>query len=171
MRSLAERLAGGEDAVFAELYEMCADRLFAFAAVRLGSRELAADVVQATFLRVVKSRRQFRRVENPIAYVFQVARNELKRAVGKKHLRNEPPVDIRNVVDFRSSEGADDAEAARVALGRLEAVDRELVELKLYGGLTFQEIAAATGLPPGTVATKYRRALESLRGWLERQYR
>jgi RNA polymerase sigma-70 factor (ECF subfamily) len=168
---LAERLAGGEDAAFAELYDACAERLFAFATVRLGSRELAADVVQATFLRVVKSRRQFRRVENPTAYVFQVARNELKRFLGKKQRRNEAVVDVREVVDFRDRECADDAEAAMVALGRLEQADREVVELKLYGGLTFQEIAAATGLPPGTVATKYRRALESLRGWLGRQYR
>jgi RNA polymerase sigma-70 factor (ECF subfamily) len=168
---LAERLAGGEDAAFAELYEACAERLFAFAAVRLGSQELAADVVQATFLRVVKSRRQFRRVENPTAYVFQITRNELKRSLGKKQRRNESAVAIGDVVDFRDRECADDAEAARIALGRLEQADREVVELKLYGGLTFQEIAEATGLPQGTVATKYRRALESLRGWLGRQYR
>ena len=37
--------------------------------------------------------------------------------------------------------------------------------------LTFREIADLTALPQGTVATRYRRALESLRGWLATQLR
>jgi RNA polymerase sigma-70 factor (ECF subfamily) len=171
VQTLAERLAGGDDAAFAELYDDCAERLFAFVAMRLGSRELAADVVQATFLRVVKSRRQFRRVENPIAYVFQIARNESKRVLGKRYLQNEAAIDVRELADIRAGLGADDIEAAKAALARLDVVERELVELKVYGGLTFQEIVVATGMPLGTVTTKYRRALESLRGWLSRQYR
>jgi RNA polymerase sigma-70 factor (ECF subfamily) len=58
-----------------------------------------------------------------------------------------------------------------MALDRLGADDREIVELKIYGGLAFREIADVTGLPQGTVATRYRRALESLRGWVTKQYR
>jgi RNA polymerase sigma-70 factor (ECF subfamily) len=65
----------------------------------------------------------------------------------------------------------DDAEVVAAALGRLTAEDRELVELKLFAGLTFREIADVTGLPQGTVATQYRRALGSLRSWLEKQLR
>jgi len=52
----------------------------------------------------------------------------------------------------------------------LSAEDRELVQLKIYAGLTFREIAEITGKPPGTVATRYRRSLESLRPWLLKQY-
>ena len=63
----------------------------------------------------------------------------------------------------------DEAEMIRVALARLNAVDRETVQLKIYGGLTFREIANIVGRPQATVATQYRRALESLRGWLTRQ--
>ena len=51
------------------------------------------------------------------------------------------------------------------------ADDREIVELKIYAGLTFEEIAKVTGLQAATVATRYRRALLSLRPWLEKQYR
>jgi RNA polymerase sigma-70 factor (ECF subfamily) len=40
---------------------------------------------------------------------------------------------------------------------------REVVELKVYAGLTFREISAVTGLPQGTVATRYRSALEKMR--------
>ena len=50
-------------------------------------------------------------------------------------------------------------------------MDRELVELKIYSGLTFREIAAIVDRPPATVATRYRRAIETLRGWLTKEFR
>lgn len=171
MRSLADRLACGEESAFTELYDACADRLHAFATARLRSRETASDIVQSTFMRVVKSRRRFRKVTNPVAYVFQIARNEVVRAAAKQ--RGQQVLSIKDpaeVVDFRGEMSVEDAEAAAIALGRLESADRELIELKLYARLTFREIAEATGEPQGTVATRYRRALESLRGWLEKQY-
>ncbi|MCC6493119.1 MAG: RNA polymerase sigma factor [Pirellulales bacterium] len=172
MRTLADRLARGEDSAFTELYDACADRLHGFAAARLGSREAASDIVQAVFMRAVRSRRRFRKVESPVAYLFQIARNEVARAVAKRQRRREQPLDdARSISSHIAAANDDDAEAVAAALGRLDARDRELVELKLYAGLTFREIAAATRQPPGTVATRYRRCLESLRGWLEKQYR
>jgi len=41
---LAARLARGDDAAFAELYDACADRLHGYLAARLGSRDAASDV-------------------------------------------------------------------------------------------------------------------------------
>ena len=58
-----------------------------------------------------------------------------------------------------------------MALDRLDVNERELVELKIYAGLTFREIAEVVSRPQATVATQYRRALESLRTWLTKQYR
>ena len=75
-QTLAARLARGQEAAFADLYDACADRLHHYLTGRLGSADHAADVLQSTFVRVVQSRRQFARVDNPIAYVFQIARNE-----------------------------------------------------------------------------------------------
>lgn len=172
MRGLPERLARGEESAFAELYDACADRLFAFATARTGSRELAAEIVQNTFLRLVKSRHRLRKVESPVAYVFQIARNELARHATRQ--TNDNPQSLAaadDVVDFRWRDGVDDADTAAALLNRLESAAREIVELKVYAGLTFEEVAEATGQPVGTVATRYRRALESLRGWLEKQYR
>jgi RNA polymerase sigma-70 factor (ECF subfamily) len=168
MTPLAARLASGEEAAFVELYDACADRLHHYAAVRLGSRDAAADVVQSAFLNAVKSRRKFRGVENPTAYMFRVARNEAIRAAKRAAARPLPTQEL-----FATATGgpSDDAEVLAMALARLDADDREIVELKIYGGLAFREIADVTGLPQGTVATRYRRALESLRGWVSKQYR
>lgn len=170
MHELAARLARGDEDAFAALYDACADRLHHYLAVRLGCRHAAADVLQSAFLRAVKSRRRFRGVENPVAYMFQIARNEAARAKRRRNVKLLSEDDV-----FEAAPDAvdqqDATEVAAEALGRLEADEREIVELKIYGGLTFREIADVTRLPQGTAATKYRRALESLRGWLAKQLR
>jgi RNA polymerase sigma-70 factor (ECF subfamily) len=172
MHELAARLARGDEAAFAELYDACANRLHHYLAVRLGSREAADDVVQNAFLRAVKSRRRFRGVENPVAYMFQIARNEAIRAA-KKHrgVRHAlTPGELFTAAGAIQSEH-EDSEVVAAALARLEAADREIIELKVFAGLTFREISDVTSLPQGSVATRYRRALESLRGWLVKQFR
>ena len=172
MQQLAVRLARGEEAAFAELYDACADRLHHYLTASLGSRDAASDVLQTAFLRAVKSRRRFRGVENPVAYLFQIARNEAMRW-GKQRRGNDRPLAAVEII--ATNEDAfgqrDDVEVVATALGRLTAEDRELVELKVFAGLTIREIADVTGMPQGTVATRFRRALESLRPWLTKQLR
>jgi RNA polymerase sigma-70 factor (ECF subfamily) len=168
-------LARGDEAAFAELYDACGNRLHHYLAVRLGSREAADDIVQSAFLRAVKSRRRFRGVENPVAYMFQIARNEAFRAA--KRQQHMPKAMLAGELFVEAGENEsdqtdqDDAEVVSAALSRLRADDREIIELKVFAGLTFREVAEVTGMPQGTVATRYRRALESLRGWLVKQVR
>jgi RNA polymerase sigma-70 factor (ECF subfamily) len=172
MHELAARLARGEEAAFTELYDSCADRLHRYLSLRLQSRDAAADVLQDTFLRAVRSRRRFRSVENPTAYMFQIARNEAARAA-KRCRKTEPVLSSNTLFDVAHVvEATDDvAEIAAAALSRLTPDDREIVELKIFAGLTFREVAEVLHLPPGTVATRYRRALQSLRSWLTKQTR
>lgn len=172
MHDLAARLARGDEAAFAELYDGCADRLYRFALGRVDSPDAAADVVQAGFLRAVKSRRRFRRVENPISYLFQIVRNEAARANKARLQRKLTPTSVSlEAIAGSNGPAIDEADTVAAVLARLSDDDRELVELKVYGGLTFREIAELTSLPQGTVATRYRRALESLRGWLTSKLR
>ena len=55
------------------------------------------------------------------------------------------------------------AEQVARALADLPAEQREVVELKTQGRLTFREIADVTGAPHGTLASRYRAALDNLR--------
>ncbi len=66
-------------------------------------------------------------------------------------------------------EAREAAETVAGALGGLSDELREIVELKTYVGLTFHQIAAVTGLPQGTVATRYRSALAKMQSWISRQ--
>jgi RNA polymerase sigma-70 factor, ECF subfamily len=58
MDKLGERLAQGDAAAFAEFYDACADRLHHYLTVLLGSRDEADDVLQETFVRLVRSRNE-----------------------------------------------------------------------------------------------------------------
>ncbi|HEY2882436.1 MAG TPA: RNA polymerase sigma factor [Pirellulales bacterium] len=171
-QSLAARLARGEESAFAELYDTCADKLHRYLAARLGSTDRAADVLQTTFVRAVQNRRRFAGVENLTGYMFQIARNEAARA-GKQSQRQKDGCARSETIEqtIQDRVAVEDAELAAAALAKLDAQDRELIELKIFAGLTFSEIAQVIGQPAPTVATRYRRALESLRPWLERQFR
>jgi len=61
------------------------------------------------------------------------------------------------------AEGDERREAIEAALRRLPAEQREVLVLKIWGGLTFAEIAAQLGLSPNTAASRYRYALAGLR--------
>jgi RNA polymerase sigma-70 factor (ECF subfamily) len=173
MDELRERLARGDAAAFAELYDACADRLHHYLTARLGARDEADDVLQETFVRLVRTRRRLGRVEDLTAYVFATARNEAARHGGRKAREGRRRDPLRAEDLFR--EAGDDAAAREAAemvaagLRGLSADQREVVELKVYGGLTFREIAAVTGVPLPTAATRYRAALERLKEWLARQ--
>ena len=76
MDQRAQRLARGESAAFAELYDACADRVHHYLVVKLGSRSDADDVLQETFVCLARTRKRLAAVENLEAYVFATARNE-----------------------------------------------------------------------------------------------
>jgi RNA polymerase sigma-70 factor (ECF subfamily) len=174
MADLADRLARGEPAAFAELYDACADRLHHYLTLHLSSAADADDVVQETFARLARARKKLRRVENLTAYVFAVARNEAARLKSKQTRQRQvlevhpPPAQYSQTAYSDEATAFEAAETVRAALERLPMEQREIVELKAFGGLTLKEIAAVTALPPGTVATRYRTALERLREWLIR---
>jgi RNA polymerase sigma-70 factor (ECF subfamily) len=60
-------------------------------------------------------------------------------------------------------EGDDRREAIEAALRDLPPEQREVLVLKIWGELTFEQIAAQLGLPPNTAASRYRYALAALR--------
>jgi RNA polymerase sigma-70 factor (ECF subfamily) len=174
MEPLGKRLTAGDPAAFAELYDLCAVRCHHYLVARLESRDAADDVLQEVFVRLVRQRAKLDRVENLLAYVFAVARNESIRFAERRgrEARQRQPLAAEDLFLEAQSDNPDvrdDAEQAVEALRQLPPDGREVVNLKIYGGLTFREIAELLGLPQGTVATRYRTALAQLKDWFARQ--
>lgn len=174
-KTLSKKLAAGQSEAFAELYDALAGRVYRFLVVRLGSRADADDVLQEVFIRLARSREQFERIENLTAYVFTVARNEAARFAKRRSRRRAVEIsslDAEEIFACCAGEEGQQRELAdliAVGLARLAKKRREVVELKSFAGLTFAEIATVTGTPQGTIATRYRKAIEQLRTFFERQ--
>jgi len=174
MEALGRRLARGDQASFAELYDLCAARCHHYLATVFGSRDVADDVLQDTFLRLVQNRLRLARVDDPVAYVFIVARNEAMRTLRRlfRARKKRPDVCLDSFFADRISEDISRREMAELvwrALLELAPEQKEVVELKIYSGLTFRQIAEITGVPLPTAATRFRAALERLRTKLARQ--
>jgi RNA polymerase sigma-70 factor (ECF subfamily) len=169
MDGQARRLAGGDPEAFAELYDACADRLHHYLVARLGSRADADDVLQETFVRLARTKKKLAAVDNLMAYVFATARNEASRLLSRhategRHRQEPPPEDLFHAAANDGLTDRETAEWVTTSLARLSHELREIVVLRIYADLTFREISAVTGLPQGTVATRYRSALKELRG-------
>ena len=170
MENRGERLARGDPAAFAELYDACADRVHHYLAVRLGSQADADDVLQETFVRLARDRKKLELVENLVAYVFATARNEATRLIerrlreGRRRTGLDPSVLFLEWTIERGAKTGRPPSWVADLLARLDVPLREIVELKIFAALTFREISEVTGLPQGTVATRYRSALEKMRG-------
>ena len=120
-------------------------------------------------MRLARDRKRLATVENLVAYAFAIARNEANRLIERRGRDGRQRTELSAeslFLEGTSSEQKDREAAEWVAalLERLDSQHREIVELKIFAALTFREISEVTGLPQGTVATRYRSALEKMRG-------
>lgn len=166
MKPFKDQLADGEAAAFELLYEQCSGGLFSFLVSKTGSCEFAADVLQETFLRAVKFRDRLRDVNSLEAWLFTIARREADRLLTRRKRTGHGDlacVSDGHEVAAQTTTELDDRDELEAGFVELKAVEREILELHFYGGLTFREIAEVTETPQGTVATRYRSAMARLR--------
>ncbi len=121
------------------------------------------DVVQEALLTLV---RQPELPENLVGWLYRVVRNEAisaSRSAGRR-TRREAAVAHRDEPWFHPS-AADrlDAAEATLALEQLPMPERETIVARLWGGLSFEEIAGLTGSSTSSVHRCYQRGLASLR--------
>ena len=164
---LSEALAAGDREAFAALYDRLGLRLVNTARTMLASTAEAEDVVHDLFVELARMRHRLAAVNDLDGYLFTM----LRHAVGRRHRRRAlASRSLDRLGRERSLEGGfttpppelhDEALAAAVAA--LPAAQREVVALKIDGGLTFAEIAAVIGTSANTAASRYRYALDRLR--------
>jgi RNA polymerase sigma-70 factor (ECF subfamily) len=166
--ALVQGLAEGREEAFAALYDHFAPVLFRVAVVLLGSRPDAEDAVQEVLVGLVRARGMLGQVSNLRAYLFACLRSAAGRIAARRKHRPEAIGDAADIVAPQAS-GPNLEQSVRLerALRDLPPQQRELVALKVDGGLTFAEIASCLGISANTAASRYRYALEKLRAALE----
>lgn len=130
----------------------------------VASRADAEDVVQEAFVRFWRSRE---RIDDPTAYLYACVKHcALDRQRGQhRRCRRElatarPEAESLLVAPVEQDERRVVIEAA---LGSLPENQAEVLVLKIWGGLSFPQIAAALGISVNTAASRYRYALAKLR--------
>jgi RNA polymerase sigma-70 factor (ECF subfamily) len=166
---LISGLAQGREGAYASLYDRFGPPLYRVAYALLGSCEEAEDAVQEVFVGLVRARQSLPGVKNLRAYLFAALRRAAaQRALVRQRAR---AVSIADVPEPAAAGpcGAESDRAVRLelALRALPPEQRELVALKVDGGLTFAEVAAVLGISANTAASRYRYALDKLRAALK----
>ncbi len=153
----------GDVDAFQTIYDRYGDRLYFYARSVTGGGEAAGDLVQEAFLRLM--RLESAPADRPLApFLFTVVRNLAVDARRRAAVRGRP------IPAGPAAEGAvgfvEAALDVEDLVRALPAGQREVVLLKIYGGLTFAEIADVTAEQLSTVASRFRYALGKLAGLL-----
>ena len=136
-----------------------------FARQKARSEADAQDLVQEAVLEA--ARRDHSGQPPALALVFATIRRraiDLARAQDRRSLRESATLDAAPDAWFDTF--VEDRERARIvqdAMNKLPEIQREVITLKIWAGLTFAEIAESLGIPPNTAASRFRYGLEELR--------
>lgn len=136
----------------------------------VGNIEDARDALQEAFVKCWRNQHQVADVQNLKAWIFRIVLNTGRdvRATAWRRRRQALPDDeamIESHHDGPSAvvEAAEEAERIREAVRQLRPEEQEVFLLRQNGGMTYEEIAEAMGIPTGTVKTRMRLALIRLR--------
>jgi RNA polymerase sigma-70 factor (ECF subfamily) len=164
--ALADALAAafaGEGSGIAAVYDLAGADLYAYATWLVG-RELAEEVVQEVFLRLLRTHDRSRVVRHPRAYLLTIARH-----AAADLRRTEPTTSVdaehlERLVDPASPdpEAVLDAERASRALATLPRSQREAVTLRYLLDLSYADIGRITGVSLFTAASRARLGLARL---------
>jgi RNA polymerase sigma-70 factor (ECF subfamily) len=167
---LVGRLAAGDKEAIAELYDRHAARVFALARRILRSDSDAEDVVQDVFSQVWRTARRYDTARGTVAgWLLVIARTRAIDRLRARRIRPEgadtPLETIAAATVAPPDQMVSDEQADRVrrALARLPDDQRLALELAYFEGFTQSEIADRLGTPLGTIKTRIRTALITLR--------
>ena len=170
--ALIEKMIAGDEAALSTMYDRYSPMLFGVLMRILRDEQAAEEVLQDLFLQLWRNAKRFDASRGSLAgWLLVIGRNRaISRLRGRasRELLEEEDGDYANV--FVSAQNLED-EAARTqlinrltkALATLPPEQRQAVELAYFEGMTQSEIASRTESPLGTVKTRVRTAMQSLK--------
>jgi RNA polymerase sigma-70 factor, ECF subfamily len=172
---LLARLRSGEPRAFEDLVRTHQHRVFGVALRMLGSRAEAEDVAQEVFLRVHRAVRDFRGEAKLSTWLYGIASNLcLNRLASaeRRRVRHDDEAVLQIATDAPDAtatmERRELESALRDAIAALPDERRIVVVLRDLEGLSYEEVAEALSLEPGTVRSRLHRARMELKSKMER---
>ena len=162
---LIAEVKGGSRAAFEAIFERYRQPVWCFFRRRTADAGLAEELAQDTFVGILEGAARYRQRGSFRSYLFGVAYNVLLADRRKAVFRRTLPIETEPVDPH-----ADDPETAlwvRHALAGLDEDDREILMLREYEQLSYQEIADVRNTPLNTVRSQLFRARAALRTALD----
>lgn len=174
---LLQRVAGGDEVAFAQLYDRFSPGLYSLVHRVLRDEKEAEDVVQEGFAHVWRRAETYDAARSSaFTWAVMIFRNKAIDRLRHRQRRARtldgaatealhfPQQDDRSAAApaFREQQTA-----VRSALAQIPAEQKEAVELAFFNGLTHEEIAERLAAPLGTIKARIRRGLLKLRDFLK----
>ena len=178
--ALLQRIVAHDTAALAELYDRHSRLLFGLTLRIVRDRAEAEEILQEAFVRVwTRAETYDPQLGGPLPWIVRLARNcaiDRLRARRSRAPVDTPASDMNEAealpaTDIQSPEAAvldaERREAVSDALAGLPADQRQLIEAAYFEGYTHSELARRFGLPLGTVKTRIRTGMITMRHRLE----
>ena len=174
---LVRRAKAGDKDAFVELYDLYYREMYAYASYMLRHPQDAEDVVSDTVTAAFEGIGKLRDETRFRQWLFKILSNQCKKKrkgylERNKHLRlkkETEDVDEENTLsDGRNMEQElTDREWVQAAFDQLTEEEKYIVNSFLFGGFKGKEIAESLGIGDSTLRSKYRRALQKMKAFLE----
>ncbi|MFH0776653.1 MAG: sigma-70 family RNA polymerase sigma factor [Patescibacteria group bacterium] len=164
---LIARVQNGETEFFSEVYELFAQKIYAFIFYKTFHRELAEDLTSQTFIRALEKIATFNPKKGSFnSWIYGIARNSVidHFRAPEKHQKIEDVFDLSSDENI-SAEFAQKSEFSevRAALQKLVPRQREIIVLRIWEGYKFREISEILGKSEAAVKMDFFRGIKSLR--------
>src|SRR5215213_7384910 len=150
------------------LFDRYHKRIFNFLARMTMDRDLAEDLTQNVFLRIIKYRTSYREGNRFQSWIYQVARNVFSDHYQANKNRFSDFVDVEKISDHMADreEGAEHDEKEKVlyqSMAKLSEEQRELLVLTRFQQMKYEEVAAIMDTTVANIKVKVHRAILKLR--------
>jgi len=159
---LAARVRRGDERAFEVLYFRHREFVYRVARRFAGEDETALDAAQQTFAYLFRKLPRLRLTSKLSTYLYPIAKNFAisERRRSRRDVDREFPLGSDAPAD--GGAGGGDGEVAR-AVASLPDAQREVLVMRIVDDMSVEEVAAATGVPAGTVKSRLFHALAALR--------
>ena len=175
-KDLLECYQAGDYSALQELVLRHRSRIYTSIYMLVKDRHVAEDIFQETILKAMETLRQARYTESGkfLPWVMRIAHNlsidHFRRAKKMPTITTEDGTDVFSFLNLSDDKTAEERLMERQSHGKirelieaLPAEQREVVVMRMYGELSFKEIAAATDVSINTALGRMRYALNNLR--------
>lgn len=159
---LMTRLSEGDKSAFEKIYSLTSKTVYYVALSVVRERALAEDVMQSTYLNVLKFARQYRKGSNAKAWIARITRNEALN-LRRSNVREEYVDETENAELFGTEQTDDYGLLIDMARKLLTTDELAVLLMAMSEGYKRREIAEILDMPVSTVTWKYNKAIEKMR--------